>query len=154
MLDTKNFNVRVSSRTFEAAAFLRRLGADTIAVKRLFQSDFGSTVARYQIIESAKLYRKSIAIAAVDSEVSRALAGQAADELLSIDGIDTSFVLFKQQDAVYISARSMDAINVQVVLEPFGGGGNAATAGAQIKGKSVEEVRNLLIDALNQYTNT
>ncbi len=154
VLDTKNFNVRVSSRTFEAAAFLRRLGADTIAVKRLFQSDFGSTVARYQIIESAKLYRKSIAIAAVDSEVSRALAGQAADELLSIDGIDTSFVLFKQQDAVYISARSMDAINVQVVLEPFGGGGNAATAGAQIKGKSVEEVRNLLIDALNQYTNT
>ena len=154
VLDTKNFNVRVSSRTFEAAAFLRRLGADTIAVKRLFQSDFGSTVARYQIIESAKLYRKSIAIAAVDSEVSRALAGQAADELLSIDGIDTSFVLFKQQDAVYISARSMDAINVQVILEPFGGGGNAATAGAQIKGKSVEEVRNLLIDALNQYTNT
>ena len=151
VLDTKNFNVRVSSRTFEAAAFLRRLGADTVAVKRLFQSDFGSTVARYQLIEHAKLYRNSIAISAVDGEVPRELAGQAADELLGIDGIDTSFVLFKQGDVVFISARSMDAMNVQVVLEPFGGGGNAATAGAQIRGKTITEVQQELISALDQY---
>lgn len=151
VLDTKNFNVRVSSRTFEAAAFLRRLGADTIAVKRLFQSDFGATVARYQVIESAKLYRNSIAIAAVDAEIPRALAGQAADELLGIDGIDTSFVLFKQKDVVFISARSMDAMNVQVVLEPFGGGGNASTAGAQIKDKTVAEVQKELVKALDKY---
>lgn len=154
VLDTKNFNVRVSSRTFEAAAFLRRLGADPVAVKRLFQSDFNATLARYQLIESATVYRKSIAIAAVDREVSRALAGQAADELLSIDGIDTSFVLFRQKDAVFISARSMDVMNVQVVLEPFGGGGNAATAGAQIKGKTVDEVRTALVDALDKYLTT
>ena len=151
VLDTKNFNVRVSSRTFEAAAFLRRLGADTVAVKRLFQSDFGSTVARYQLIEHAKLYRNSIAISAVDGEVPRELAGQAADELLGIDGIDTSFVLFKQGDVVFISARSMDAMNVQVVLEPFGGGGNAATAGAQIRGKTITEVQQELVAALDQY---
>ncbi len=151
VLDTKNFNVRVSSRTFEAAAFLRRLGADTVAVKRLFQSDFGSTVARYQLIEHAKLYRNSIAISAVDGEVPRELAGQAADELLGIDGIDTSFVLFKQGDAVFISARSIDAMNVQVVLEPFGGGGNAATAGAQIRGKTITEVQQELVSALDQY---
>ena len=151
VLDTKSFTVRVSSRTFEAAAFLRRLGADTVAVKRLFQSDFGSTVARYQLIEHAKLYRNSIAISAVDGEVPRELAGQAADELLGIDGIDTSFVLFKQGEVVFISARSMDAMNVQVVLEPFGGGGNAATAGAQIRGKTITEVQQELISALDQY---
>lgn len=154
VLDTKNFNVRVSSRTFEAAAFLRRLGADTIAVKKLFQNDFGSTIARYQVIESARVYRGSIAIAAVDTEVPRPLAGQAADELLSIDGIDTSFVLFRQKDAVFISARSMDAMNVQVVLEPFGGGGNAATAGAQVKGKTLTEVQAMLVAELDKYTMT
>lgn len=154
VLDTKNFTVRVNSRTFEAAAFLRRLGADTVAVKRLFQNDFESTVTRYQIIENAKVYRGSIAVASIDREVPRALAGQAADELLSIDGISSSFVLFRQKDAVFISARSIDAMNVQVVLEPLGGGGNAATAGAQVRSQSVGAVQQTLLAAIDRYLDT
>ena len=151
VLDTKSFTVRVGSRTFEAAAFLRRLGADTVAVKKLFQNDFESTVTRYRIIENAKVYQNTIAIAAVDREVSRPLAGQAADELLSVDGIGASFVLFRQKDAVFISARSMDTMNVQVVLEALGGGGNAATAGAQLRGVSVAAAQKQLLDAIDRY---
>ena len=151
VLDTKNFTMRVGSRTFEAAAFLRRLGADTVAIKKLFQNDFASTLARYQIVQTAKVYRKNIAIAAASREVPRALAGQAADELLSIDGIDASFVLFPQKGAIFISARAMDALNVQMVLEPLGGGGNAATAGAQLPGQTLAGAQKLLIDAIDQY---
>ena len=96
MLDTKNFNVRTGSRTFEAAAFLRRTGADTVDVKKLFQSDLDSTIARYQIVQAAKLYRDEIAIAAVEQTTTRTIASQAADELLSISGILTSFVLYPE----------------------------------------------------------
>ena len=94
VLDTKNFGVRTSSRTFEAAAFLRRIGADTVAVKKLFQNDLSSTVARYKIIQNARLYRQKIAIAALDYTATRTIAAQAADELLNISGIETSFVLY------------------------------------------------------------
>ena len=151
VLDTKNFTVRVNSRTFEAAAFLRRLGADTVDVKRLFQSDFDATLARYRIVQSAKVYKKSIAVAAVEEQVLRSLAGQAADELLNIDGIDTSFVIFPQEDAVFISGRAIGAVNVQMVLEPLGGGGNAAAAGAQLRGKTVAQAQQALIGAIDQY---
>ncbi len=151
VLDTKNFTVRVNSRTFEAAAFLRYQGVDPVDVKRLFQSGFDETVQRYRIVESASLYGDSIAIACPEQEVSRALAGQAADELLSINGIQVAFVIFRQPEAVFISARSLGRVNVQVILETLGGGGNAATAGAQIRGASVEEVRKQLTDAIDRY---
>ena len=151
VLDTKNFTVRVNSRTFEAAAFLRYQGVDPVDVKRLFQSGFDETVQRYRIVESASLYGDSIAIACPKQEVSRALAGQASDELLSINGIQAAFVIFRQPEAVFISARSLGRVNVQVILETLGGGGNAATAGAQIRNASVEEVRKRLIDAIDQY---
>ena len=151
VLDTKNFTVRVNSRTFEAAAFLRYQGADPVEVKRLFQSDFEQTVRRYQIIEAARVYRDSLAVACEDREISRALAGQAADELLNIDGIDTSFVLFRQPDGIYISARSLGKVNVQMVLEPLGGGGNAASAGAQLKGRNMETARQEVIKAIDNY---
>ena len=82
------------------------------------------------------------------------MAGQAADELLSINGIQVAFVLFHQPDAVFISARSIGRVNVQVILEALGGGGNAATAGAQIKGKTVDEVQKALIGILDQYMTT
>ena len=87
VLDTKNFSVRTGSQTFEAAAFLRRAGADPVEVKKLFQSDLDATVARYQIVQAARLYRNEIAISALDHPVSRAVAAQAADELLNISGI-------------------------------------------------------------------
>lgn len=151
VLDTKNFGVRTSSRTFEAAAFLRRIGADTVAVKKLFQNDLTATVARYKIIQNARLYRSKIAIAALDYTATRTIAAQAADELLNISGIETSFVLYPQDNQVMISARSIGDANVQVILEPLGGGGNAATAGAQVKNRTVSAALDELIQSINKF---
>ena len=151
VLDTKNFGVRTSSRTFEAAAFLRRIGADTVEVKKLFQNDLPSTVARYRIIQNAKLYRDGIAISALDYTASRTIAAQAADELLNISGIDASFVLYPQGDQTMISARSIGDANVQVILEPLGGGGNAATAGAQVKNHTVQETMEELLRSIDRF---
>ena len=108
VLDTKQFTMRTGSRTFEAAAFLRRSGADTGDVKKLFQNDLEGTIAKYDIIQNAKMYHEGIAVAKVDHTVGRITAAQAADELLNISGIDTSFVLFPDQEGrVILSARSM-----------------------------------------------
>ena len=150
-LDTKSFNVRTGERTFEAAAFLRRLGADTVEVKKLLQNDFQGTMAKYQIIRSARLYRQEIAIAALNSGTSRVLAAQAADELLNISGITASFVLYPDADAVIISARSIGSANVQMILEPLGGGGNTATAGAQIKGSNVKDTLDALVASIDKF---
>ena len=150
-LDTKNFNVRTGERTFEAAAYLRRLGADPVEVKKLLQSDFQNTMAKYQIIKSARLYRQEIAIAALNNETSRTLAAQAADELLNISGITTSFVLYPHHDEVIISARSIGSANVQVILEPLGGGGNAATAGAQVRDTNVKTTLDQLVASIDRY---
>lgn len=150
-LDTKSFNVRTNERTFEAAAYLRQLGADTVEVKKLFQNDFQNTIAKYQIIKSARLYRQEIAIAALNTTASRALAAQAADELLNISGITASFVLYPDEDKIIISARSIGNANVQMILEPMGGGGNSATAGAQIPGTSVKDVLDELVASIDQY---
>ena len=150
-LDTKSFNVRTGERTFEAAAFLRRLGADTVDVKMLMQRDLQHTVAKYDIIRTAKLYRPELAIAALDVPTTRILAGQAADELLNIAGISASVVLYPDNGSVIMSARSLGSINVQMILEPLGGGGNAATAGAQIKDTTVEEVMKKLTASIDQY---
>ena len=154
VLDTKNFNVRTGERTFEAAAFLRRLGADTVEVKKLLQSDFQATLARYQIIKAARLYREQIAIAALNASTSRTIAAQAADELLGIQGILTSFVLYPCEGQVIISARSIGEANVQVILEPLGGGGNAATAGAQLPDCDVKTALDRLVASINQYYET
>ena len=150
-LDTKSFNVRTGERTFEAAAFLRQLGADTVEVKKLLQNDFQDTMAKYQIIKSARLYRQDLAIAALNAPTTRPLAAQAADELLNISGITASFVLYPDNDQVIISARSIGDANVQMILEPLGGGGNTATAGAQIKGASVKEVLDKLVIAIDNF---
>ncbi|MGN1003789.1 MAG: DHH family phosphoesterase [Oscillospiraceae bacterium] len=151
VLDTKHFTMRTGGRTFEAAAFLRRAGADPSEVRLYFQNDLDGTIARYDIIQNAKLCRNNIAIAQVDHTVGRVTAAQAADELLNIAGIEASFVLFPLDDKVMISARSMGDTNVQVILEKLGGGGNAATAGAQVPGHNVAEVAQQLVSAINQY---
>jgi c-di-AMP phosphodiesterase-like protein len=148
-LDTKSFHVRSGERTFEAAAVLRRMGADTTEVKRLLQSDFQETMAKYQIIKSSRLYRKEIAIAALNTGTTRVLAAQAADEMLNISGINASIVLYPDDDKIFISARSMGDVNVQMILEPLGGGGNTATAGAQITGKTIKEVVDELIVSID-----
>ena len=150
-LDTKQFNVRTGERTFEAAAYLRQLGVDPIDVKKLFQHDFQSTIAKHKIVEAARMHKHGIAIAALKGSTTRALAAQAADEILNIVGVTTSFVLFSDGDNVLISARSVGEANVQLILESLGGGGNAATAGAQIAGMSVSEVLVLLQKAIDQY---
>ena len=151
VLDTKNFTQRTGSRTFEAAAFLRRSGADTAEVKKLFQNDLAGTIAKYSIIQNAKLYRDGIAVAVADRPVGRVTAAQAADELLNIIGIDASFVISPDGEWVNISGRSMGDTNVQLILEKLGGGGNAAAAGGQVSGKSVDEVAQELARAIDQY---
>ena len=150
-LDTKSFHVRTGERTFEAAAYLRQLGAEPVEVKKLLQNDFQDTIAKYQIIKSSRLYRQEIAIAALNSATSRVLAAQAADELLNISGISTSFVLYPDGDQVIISARSIGKANVQVILEPLGGGGNAATAGAQVRYSTVKEVLDQLVTSIDRF---
>ena len=150
-LDTKFFNVRTGERTFEAAAALRRMGADTTEVKKLLQNDFQDTMAKYQIIRSARLYRQELAIAALNTTTTRVLAAQAADELLNISGITGSFVLYPDEDQVIISARSIGSANVQMILEPLGGGGNTATAGAQMKGVSTKEALDMLVASIDKF---
>ena len=150
-LDTKFFNVRTGERTFEAAAVLRRMGADTTEVKLLLQNDFHDTLEKYQIIKEAKLYRDDLAIAALEQTTNRILAAQAADELLNISGITASFVLYPDGDVTIISARSIGTANVQMILEPLGGGGNAATAGAQMQGVSVKDALDKLIASIDAF---
>ena len=151
VLDTKNFTMRTGGRTFEAAAFLRRSGADTAEVKKLYQNDLADTVAKYALIQNAQLYRDHIALAVSPQPVNRIIAAHAADELLNIMGIDTSFVVAPDGDKVNLSARSMGDTNVQVILEKLGGGGNAAAAGGQVSGQSVDEVAQALKEAIDQY---
>ena len=151
MLDTKNFTMRTGGRTFEAAAFLRRAGADTSDVQRLFQSDLAGMVERYDIIRHAELVHGDIAVAAVEKEIDRVTAAKAADELLTLSGIHASVVLYKHGTGVNLSARSLGEINVQFIMEKLGGGGNSTTAGGQVADASVDEVRERLLAAIDEY---
>ena len=152
VLDTKNFGVRTSSRTFEAAAFLRRSGADTAEVQRLFQGDLKDMVTKYDIIRRAEMYRSNIAVSVVEEPgVDRVAAAQAADDLLTLKGVQASFVIYAAEGAVLMSARSLGEINVQVILEALGGGGNSTTAGARIEDTDPESVRQQLIGVLDAY---
>lgn len=151
VLDTKNFTNRTGSRTFEAAAYLRREGADTQDVQRMFQSDLQSMIARYAIIRQAELYREDLAIAAIDEECERVTAAKAADELLTLSGVQASFVFYPKDGGVYISARSMGEVNVQVIVETLGGGGNSGSAGGQLPDVTVEEVAQRLREAIDAY---
>ena len=151
VLDTKNFTMRTGSRTFEAAAFLRRCGADTTEVKKLLQNDLASTVARFSIVEKARIYKPGIAIAEGLETRDRIIAAQAADELVNIAGIEASFVLYDADETVNISARSIGGVNVQVILEKLGGGGNRSTAGAQLRDMKEAEVSRRLKEAIDEY---
>ncbi len=151
VLDTKNFTNRTGGRTFEAAAYLRRAGADTQDVQRMFQSDLESMIDRYAIIRQAVLYREDLAIAAIDEECERVTAAKAADELLTLSGVQASFVFYPKDGGVYISARSLGEVNVQVIVETLGGGGNSTSAGGQLPGVTVEQVRQMLQEAIDKY---
>ena len=152
VLDTKHFSMRTGGRTFEAAAFLRRAGADTADVQRLFQNDLHEMISRYDIIRRAQVVRDSIAIVTVEQDgVDRVAAAQAADELLTLKGIKASFVLYRVGQGVMMSARSLGDINVQVILETLGGGGNSTTAGGRIDSGEPQEVRERLLAAIDDY---
>ena len=152
VLDTKHFTQRAGGRTFEAAAFLRRSGADTAEVQRLFQGDLKDMVTKYDIIRRAEMYRSNIAVSVVEEPgVDRVAAAQAADDLLTLKGVQASFVVYAAEGAVLMSARSLGEINVQVILEALGGGGNSTTAGARIEDTDPESVRQQLIGVLDAY---
>ena len=151
VLDTKNFTLCTGGRTFDAAAFLRRAGADTAEVKKFLQTDIKTAVRRYAIIQKARVYKAGIAVAAPETEETRVIAAQAADEMLNLLGIQASFVVFPEGEGVTISARSIGDINVQVIVEKLGGGGNRSTAGAQISGKAQKDVVSDLLGAIDDY---
>lgn len=151
VMDTKQFTLRTGSRTFEAAAYLRQAGANTTEVKKLMQNDFSATVSRYNIIHQAKLYRSGIMVSAPETRESRIIAAQAADELLNISGVEASFVIYPSDTAVVVSARSIGDINVQVILETIGGGGNKGSAGVQIRGGNQAQVVRNTLAAIDKY---
>ncbi len=152
-VDTKQFAFNVGSRTFDAAGYLRRNGADLSSVKQMYQNDYQSYVRCANVVENAQIRKSGIAISVVPKNVPDAmlLAAQAADELLGIRGIYAAFVLAETDEQVAISGRSYGQINVQVILERLGGGGHLTMAGAQLRGATVEEAIARLEEALDWY---
>jgi len=149
ILDTKNFSIRTGARTFEAAAYLRRQGADTAEVRKLFTSTISDYRQRASLVASADIVN-GCAIAQTDSLAPdiRIIAAQAADEMLGLSGVDASFVLYHTDDGVSISARSMGARNVQVIMETLGGGGHQTMAAAQLDKITLADARQKLIEAI------
>lgn len=160
-LDTKDFVMRSGVSTFEAAAYLKKLGADTIAVKKLFDTTIENKTRKSQIISSAKIYRARCAVAVVEEnyEGIRVLCSQAADEMLYIRNVDASFTVYPIENGWSISARSLGKVNVQVIMESLGnkiddGGGHQSMAGAQLYGITVEETIDRLHGAIDEYFTT
>ena len=142
MVDTNNFMTKTGVRTFEAAAFLRRNGADVTRVRKLFREDALSYKAKADAVSQAEIYKQYFAISictAEDSPNPTIIGAQAANELLNIKGIKASFVLTDYQGKIYVSARSIDEINVQIIMEKMGGGGHMSTAACQMEGCGIIE---------------
>ena len=150
-LDTKGFTVKTGVRTFEASAFLRQVGADTVEVRKMFSGGLESSVKKYQIISCAKEQFPGISLSVVEEETPRATASQAADELINASDIKAAFVVYAEKGGAVVSARSYGEVNVQVVLEKIGGGGSLTSAGAQFPDKSTEETAELLTHAIEEY---
>ncbi len=153
-LDTKNFTFKTGVRTFEAAASLRKLGADTTSVKKLFQGDLDNYIAKADIIKNAKIIGNKIAMSVCPESIanSQLIAAQGADELLNIKGVRASFVLGRGKDStIFISARSLGDINVHILMEKLGGGGHIDVAGAQLKGISIEEALDRIEELIMEY---
>ena len=151
VLDTKSFTIRTGERTFDAAAYLRRMGADTTDVKKLLQTDMDDTISRYKIMQNATLYR-NVAIAAPEEPQERVVAAQAADELLNISGVDASIVVAPDgHGGAFASARSIGELNMQIVMEKLGGGGNRSAAAAQFKDTDVKTALKKVYAAIDDY---
>lgn len=153
VIDTQNFNVQTGVRTFEAAAFLKRSGADVTRVRKMFREDATDYLAKAEAIHNAEIFENYYAISECDSANTASptlVCAQAANDLLNIKGIKASFVLTLYNDVIYISARSMDEVNVQTIMEKLGGGGHRSVAGAQIKEGSIEDAKNLVKKVLRE----
>ena len=153
MMDTKNFTFKTGVRTFEAAAYLRRYGIDIIKVKKWFQSDLETYKKITEIIDKTEIIKDYIGISIYenDDKNSNIICAKAADEMLTIGDITTSFVIGITGEKVNISGRSIGEINVQLILEKLGGGGHSTLAGAQLEGKTIQEAKEELIQKINEY---
>lgn len=152
VLDTKNFILKTGVRTFEAAAYLRSRAADTVEVKKLFSNDMELFKYRNTVIDAAVNYKGcAISVANIESDEIRLITSQAADELLNIDGVKASFVLFELNGVINISARSFGEMNVQVIMEKFGGGGHQTMAAAQVDGGNADDIIYMLKEEIDNY---
>jgi c-di-AMP phosphodiesterase-like protein len=151
MIDTRNFMTRTGVRTFEAAAYLRRCGADITRVRKMFRDDMESYRAKAEAVRRAEVYREEFAIAECpgDIESPTVVAAQAANELLDISGIKASFVLTVHEGRIYLSCRSIDELNVQVIAERMGGGGHINASGVQFDHTDTKEAISLLKETLD-----
>ena len=154
VVDTKNFNVGAGVRTFDAAAYLRRAGADPVLVRTLFQSDYETTVSLARAKANAVYYPGGLIVGSLPDLLpnGQIIAAQAADGMLRVDSVRMSIYVFPlASDVVGISARSSGEMNVQVIMEAFGGGGHANVAGAQVKGVPLDEVRAQVVEKAKAY---
>ena len=152
MLDTKEFVLSTGVRTFEAAAYLRARGADTVTVKSFFSSSMENRKLRGQIVLNAQSYKRcAVSVADFAAKDLRVISAQAADELLTVSDVDASFVLFETDETANISARSMGKINVQLIMETLGGGGHQTMAAAQLADTDLLTAKKLLCEAIDTY---
>ena len=149
-LDTKNFVLKTGVRTFEAAAYLRRKGADTVGVKRLFANSLDNYKSKFKLVSGAEIFNRC-ALACTEEETDedmRITAAQAADDLLSINNVTASFVMYKTANGINISARSLGDVNVQIIMEKLGGGGHHSMAGARLENITMEQARAMLLEVI------
>ena len=153
MIDTNNFMTKAGVRTFEAAAFLRRSGADITRVRKLFRNDMDSFKARAEIVRAAELFHDKYAISACNGNglsSPTVVGSQAANELLNINSVKASFVLTEYQNRIFVSARSIDEINVQIIMERLGGGGHMNIAGAQLTDMNTDTAKQKLKNVIDE----
>ena len=152
-VDTQNFSMKTGTITFEAAAFLKRCGADGIRVRKLLQEDLSVFKAKAMAVAGTEMIYDGMYMSVCPSDYGNTsvTAAQAADELLDVEGVKASFVLCEEGETIFVSARSLGEINVQIILEKIGGGGHQTISGAQFKGKTVDEVKEIVKEAVRQY---
>ena len=153
LMDTKNFTVKTGVRTFESASYLRRYGLNTTEVRKLFNTDKDDYVHRAKIIEASEALTDNMLVSVCEDEYPniRVISSQAADEMLNISGITAAFVLYRSDGEIYLSARSLGDVNVQLIAEKLGGGGHATVAGAQFETGSLADALTALKDAVSDY---
>ncbi len=152
MLDTRNFSVHTGVRTFEASAYLRRMGAQTASTKMFFNSSFEQYVNKSKLVESAETFMNCAIVTGDDIDVNLStVIPQAANDLLTIDGIKASFVAVKVEEQILISARSMGEVNVQVIMEKLGGGGHLTMAGTQMRNINIADAKQALMQSIEEY---